>query len=254
VPSRKLKDLDSHLSHARDCEVTSYAEAKINKLASSSSNASTFREINDRMLSRVYPSGARVDSSNYDPTVAWALGCQLVALNFQYHLRSPGRSSMAMVINDALFRNGANLGYVPRAAVSKRPAGSRLRVELVCGSDLGVHGAVFLRLGVGRDIRTTSASDLHTRTAFVKWEPFVHSFALDGGMPFLTVEVFRTRFGITGQVVKHVQKNPRSALLHSKKVASYAAPVSMLREGLRSLHLQDPKHSKATLLVKLTFE
>ena len=34
-------------------------------------------------FSRIYPKGTRVDSSNYNPAPAWALGAQLVALNYQ---------------------------------------------------------------------------------------------------------------------------------------------------------------------------
>lgn len=38
---------------------------------------------NKRQLSRIYPKGTRVDSSNYMPQVFWNAGCQMVALNFQ---------------------------------------------------------------------------------------------------------------------------------------------------------------------------
>lgn len=34
-------------------------------------------------LTRVYPKGQRVDSSNYDPFRLWLCGSQMVALNFQ---------------------------------------------------------------------------------------------------------------------------------------------------------------------------
>ena len=34
-------------------------------------------------LSRIYPKGTRVDSSNYMPQLFWNAGCQMVALNFQ---------------------------------------------------------------------------------------------------------------------------------------------------------------------------
>lgn len=56
-------------------------------------------------MSRSYPSGSRVDSSNAKPLVAWAAGCQLVALNFQTH-------DAAMVINDGRFRENGGCGYV----------------------------------------------------------------------------------------------------------------------------------------------
>lgn len=38
---------------------------------------------NKLQLSRIYPKGTRVDSSNYNPQLFWNAGCQLVALNFQ---------------------------------------------------------------------------------------------------------------------------------------------------------------------------
>ena len=36
-----------------------------------------------QQISRVYPKGSRVDSSNYDPQPMWNAGSQMVALNFQ---------------------------------------------------------------------------------------------------------------------------------------------------------------------------
>ena len=42
-----------------------------------------FVNYNKRQLSRVYPKGTRVDSSNFLPHQFWNAGCQLVALNYQ---------------------------------------------------------------------------------------------------------------------------------------------------------------------------
>ncbi|RHY11054.1 hypothetical protein DYB25_003713 [Aphanomyces astaci] len=42
-----------------------------------------FAAYNRTHLSRVYPSGLRVDSSNYNPVMGWGTGSQLVALNYQ---------------------------------------------------------------------------------------------------------------------------------------------------------------------------
>lgn len=38
---------------------------------------------NKRQMSRIYPKGTRMDSSNYLPQMFWNAGCQMVALNFQ---------------------------------------------------------------------------------------------------------------------------------------------------------------------------
>ena len=37
---------------------------------------------NSYHLTRIYPSGSRVDSSNYDPIPSFNAGCHLIALNF----------------------------------------------------------------------------------------------------------------------------------------------------------------------------
>ena len=34
-------------------------------------------------MSRIYPKGTRMDSSNYSPQPFWNAGCQMVALNYQ---------------------------------------------------------------------------------------------------------------------------------------------------------------------------
>lgn len=38
---------------------------------------------NKRQMSRIYPKGTRMDSSNYSPQPFWNVGCQMVALNYQ---------------------------------------------------------------------------------------------------------------------------------------------------------------------------
>ena len=38
-------------------------------------------------LARIYPAALRVESTNYDPSEAWAHGCQVVALNVQVSVR-----------------------------------------------------------------------------------------------------------------------------------------------------------------------
>lgn len=42
-----------------------------------------FGRFTQRNILRVYPAGTRVDSSNYNPVLAWNHGAQMVALNMQ---------------------------------------------------------------------------------------------------------------------------------------------------------------------------
>ena len=44
---------------------------------SSRNNSTSFMLYNKRQLSRIYPSGRRVDSSNYNPVDMWNSGCQI---------------------------------------------------------------------------------------------------------------------------------------------------------------------------------
>lgn len=69
------------LSSANYCykEVRSFVENK----TPSRNRTSDFLRYNRKALSRIYPKGQRVDSSNYDPYPLWAMGCHMLALNFQ---------------------------------------------------------------------------------------------------------------------------------------------------------------------------
>lgn len=60
-------------------EIRSFVENKV----PGKSRTKEFLLYNRKALSRVYPKGQRMESSNYDPYPLWAVGCHMVALNFQ---------------------------------------------------------------------------------------------------------------------------------------------------------------------------
>nr|CUU00320.1 hypothetical transcript [Hymenolepis microstoma] len=60
---------------------------------------------NKRQMSRIYPRGNRVESSNYMPQIFWNAGCQMVALNFQ-------TPDLAMQLNQGKFEYNGNCGYL----------------------------------------------------------------------------------------------------------------------------------------------
>ena len=62
-------------------------------------------EYNKRQMSRIYPAGHRVDSSNYNPVPSWNVGSQIVALNYQ-------TSGLMMQLNDGKYTDNGNSGYV----------------------------------------------------------------------------------------------------------------------------------------------
>nr|XP_021496255.1 1-phosphatidylinositol 4,5-bisphosphate phosphodiesterase beta-2 [Meriones unguiculatus] len=65
----------------RSYVISSFTELKAYELLSKASMQ--FVDYNKRQMSRVYPKGTRMDSSNYMPQMFWNAGCQMVALNFQ---------------------------------------------------------------------------------------------------------------------------------------------------------------------------
>lgn len=84
----------------------SIGETKIGKILNqSASNSSLWRQYNTKHMTRTYPAGTRVDSSNYNPIIAWSMGCQLVALNFQ-------TCDTPLLLNDGRFRQNGQCGYV----------------------------------------------------------------------------------------------------------------------------------------------
>nr|XP_022334254.1 1-phosphatidylinositol 4,5-bisphosphate phosphodiesterase beta-1-like isoform X18 [Crassostrea virginica] len=72
-----------------------------------------FVNYNKRQLSRIYPRGKRVDSSNFLPQIFWNAGCQLVALNFQ-------TLDLAMQLNLGIFEYNNRCGYILKPDFMRR--------------------------------------------------------------------------------------------------------------------------------------
>uniref|UniRef100_A0A3P9JU53 Phosphoinositide phospholipase C n=1 Tax=Oryzias latipes TaxID=8090 RepID=A0A3P9JU53_ORYLA len=84
-------------------QMSSFSEREAFKLIKDS--GVLFVRHNSHKLSRIYPSGRRLQSSNYNPQQMWNAGCQIVALNFQ----TPGEQ---MDLNQGRFQQNGLCGYV----------------------------------------------------------------------------------------------------------------------------------------------
>ena len=62
--------------------MSSFSETKVEKYLTKS-KGKILATYNRNQFSRIYPKGQRIDSSNYDPQLAWNCGCQMLALNYQ---------------------------------------------------------------------------------------------------------------------------------------------------------------------------
>ncbi|XP_076872912.1 1-phosphatidylinositol 4,5-bisphosphate phosphodiesterase beta-4 isoform X2 [Brachyhypopomus gauderio] len=76
-------------------------------------NAIEFVNYNKRQMSRIYPKGGRVDSSNYMPQIFWNAGCQMVSLNFQ-------TPDLAMQLNQGKFEYNGACGYLQKPDFMRR--------------------------------------------------------------------------------------------------------------------------------------
>uniref|UniRef100_A0A8C4Q3L1 1-phosphatidylinositol 4,5-bisphosphate phosphodiesterase n=1 Tax=Eptatretus burgeri TaxID=7764 RepID=A0A8C4Q3L1_EPTBU len=77
-------------------------------------HAIEFVNYNKRQMSRIYPKGGRVDSSNYVPQIFWNAGCQMVSLNFQ-------TPDLAMQLNQGKFEYNGSCGYLLKPDFMRRP-------------------------------------------------------------------------------------------------------------------------------------
>jgi hypothetical protein len=236
----------------------SIGETKIAKLSTKFIDTpGLWRKYNTGHMTRTYPAGTRVDSSNYNPVLPWAMGCQMVALNFQTH-------DSNLSLNDGRFRRGGNCGYVlkPESLMGgDPPAPMEIKIKILAGSCLPKPNGDKL----GEKIDPYVKVELHDvkiknngKEQFYTDGFSTKSIDNNGYCPVWTDK------GKTLNVV-----NPDVAMLLflmidedvgiDDKIASAAIPISCLRKGFRSIQLYDRHNSRvgpfhyATLLVHIEY-
>jgi hypothetical protein len=180
-----------------------------------------FQRHNVRHITRVYPGGSRITSSNYDPTDAWNCGCQLVALNFQ-------TDSEAMWLNDALFSLSAGCGYVLKPewmlTGDRPPSRKTIRVFVICGGLTGGGEDVHLEVKVAGWIadRRTCETKTIWNGVIVNWnEEFVFELSAPE-IDFLEIILWE------------------SGAIAATEIGHFVAPVRALRPGIHAVPLYAP--------------
>ncbi|KAL8435457.1 hypothetical protein Efla_004181 [Eimeria flavescens] len=108
---KKLKSF----SHPRNpMDICSMNESKLLRLAKQSPVELCL--FHQKHLSRIYPAGTRISSSNFNPIISWSLGAQIVALNLQ-------SLGLATMLNHGRFQDngGAQCGYVLKPKMLRDP-------------------------------------------------------------------------------------------------------------------------------------
>ncbi|XP_063040749.1 1-phosphatidylinositol 4,5-bisphosphate phosphodiesterase beta-1 [Engraulis encrasicolus] len=102
IQPTKFNSFEASKKNNRSYQMSSFVETKA--LEQLTKSPVEFVEYNKLQLSRIYPKGTRVDSSNYMPQVFWNAGCQLVALNFQ-------TIDLSMQLNLFMYEYNGKSGY-----------------------------------------------------------------------------------------------------------------------------------------------
>ncbi|XP_032811636.1 1-phosphatidylinositol 4,5-bisphosphate phosphodiesterase beta-1-like isoform X3 [Petromyzon marinus] len=107
----KFDSFEDAKKRNRNYEMSSFVESK--GMEQLTKCPVEFVEYNKTQLSRIYPKGTRVDSSNYMPQVFWNAGCQMVALNYQ-------TLDLAMQLNMGIFEYNCRSGYLLKPEFMRR--------------------------------------------------------------------------------------------------------------------------------------
>ncbi|GMR36192.1 hypothetical protein PMAYCL1PPCAC_06387, partial [Pristionchus mayeri] len=118
-------------------EMCSFSESKLEKILDKG-----LVLFNSRQVSRVYPQGSRITSTNFLPIPMWNAGCHMVALNYQ-------TGDKAMQLNNGKFLANGRCGYVLKPTYMLDETFNPLRGEDVTGS---VPITLHIRVVAGRHL------------------------------------------------------------------------------------------------------
>ncbi len=235
----------------------SFSESRVNTLCKRNQSHKWIL-YNQSHISRTFPSGSRIDSSNYSPILAWSVGCQMAALNIQ----TPDE---ALLVNDGRFRENGGVGYVLKPPIlmmekENEPRTTHLDIKILSGSclpkpkglSLGECIDPYVKISLfdcheGKEINTSQFTETLFKNGFSPIWNFETSFHLD---------VKNTSVA----VIQFSVWNKNSLPKDDEFIASASVPISCMRQGIRSVQLFDENMTRsgafafASLLVLIKFE
>jgi phosphatidylinositol phospholipase C, delta len=195
---------------------------------------------NQTHMSRTYPGGSRLDSSNFNPLLSWSAGCQMAALNFQ-------TEDAFLRLNDGRFRENGNCGYVlkPSALMSRvgveSPQAVQLSIKVLSGSCLPK--AKGLRTGDCIDpyvkvaVYDVKNAEKETITQFS-----TQSVPSNGYFPIWNHEPFQFSVENWAVAMLHVTVFDK---VKEEFIASSSIPIPCLRQGIRCVRLYDSTNTRS---------
>ncbi|XP_048342737.1 1-phosphatidylinositol 4,5-bisphosphate phosphodiesterase delta-4 isoform X2 [Sphaerodactylus townsendi] len=223
-------------SHYKPYEMSSFKESKAHKLIREAGN--DFVRHNAWQLTRIYPSGIRADSSNFNPQDMWNVGCHMVALNFQ-------TAGTEMDLYDGLFSQNGHCGYVlkptfmrdtetyfsPDNPQSRGDSALSLVIQVISGQQLpkvpnSKEGSIVDPL-VRVEIHGIPADNAKRETKYIENNGFNPQWGETLHFQVRVPELALVRF-----VVEDYDKASRNDF-----VGQYTIPLTSVKAGYRHIHL-----------------
>ncbi|KAL7432550.1 hypothetical protein ACHAXM_003822 [Skeletonema potamos] len=216
-------------------------------------------QYNQTHISRTFPSGRRTDSSNYSPILAWATGCQMVALNLQ-------TADEMVRVNYGRFRENGEQGYVLKPSTLMmngvtEPRTTHIEVKILSGSCLPKPGGLsygecidpYVSISLfdcsdGKEVTSTQVTNTVFNNGFSPIWKFEDSFHFDVKNACVAVMQF---------TVMDKNSTPTKT---DEFIASASVPITCMRQGIRSVQLSDAHNTRsgafdfASLLVLVKFQ
>ena len=218
----------------------------------------TVTRFTEKHLLRCYPAGHRFLSDNYDPSPAWSVGAQMVALNFQ-------ANDKPMWINRGKFTANGDCGFIRKPEYlldvkgdnDAKTSSETWSITVLAGSgwdnfkDAELVGApdTYVKVSV-----TGTVADAKTQTTGTFTDQRVGPKA----QPYFN-ETFSFTVTETELAVLLFTVYDKDTVSQDDFLAQYSCPVSMLRQGTRVIPMYDEagkyigkgKNAKACLIVRL---
>eukprot|EP00730_Choanoeca_flexa_P016287 TRINITY_DN7664_c1_g1_i1.p1 TRINITY_DN7664_c1_g1~~TRINITY_DN7664_c1_g1_i1.p1 ORF type:complete len:1148 (+),score=314.48 TRINITY_DN7664_c1_g1_i1:83-3526(+) len=256
--AKELSDLVNYCTpfHFQDFEVarqnhccyhiSSFGEKRGTRLVSG--KPQDFVDYNKLQLSRIYPAGSRISSTNYNPQLFWNVGSQLVALNWQ-------TMDSNMQINMGRFVPNGKSGYALKPRILTDPSKTFDPFEM-----LAIQGVVPLTC----TITVMSMQGVRSRSCQPVVEVSMVGLPADSKKRTFQTRPSRGR-GLSprwkSDNVFEIERIllPQLAMLRfsvtdnrDQSFLGYACiPMASIRSGYRYIQLTHAKHPMAQLFVKL---
>eukprot|EP01041_Mallomonas_annulata_P001697 gene1697-3289_t len=233
--------------------MSSFSEGKTLKTLKKKKTVKEWIEHNRHHVSRIYPKGSRVDSSNMDPIGPWVAGNHMVALNYQ----TPG---LPMQLNFGKFRENGFVGYVlkPEYMITNEASPSpplKITIHIISGQQIPKVGAKIMTEVVDPYVMVS----MHGFTKGDNKEFKTKTIKNNGFNPvFDEVFEFKVRHPDVAMLVFRVFDEDELNTQQADFIAFSAIPINCVRQGLRSVSLYDEKGFKkgdfsfTSLLVRTT--